>query len=47
MDDGGVDVISLLGGIILHVLHAFLPLAPRCESVGDVFAILMYSFVQV
>jgi hypothetical protein len=43
-DDGGVDVIPLLGGIILHVLHALLPLVPRCESVGDVFALLMYSF---
>jgi hypothetical protein len=32
-DDGGV---SFLGGIILHVLLAHLPLVPRCESVGDV-----------
>jgi hypothetical protein len=28
----------------LHVFHALLPLAPRCGSVGDVFALLMYSF---
>jgi hypothetical protein len=25
-DDGGVDIIPLHGGIILHVLHALLPL---------------------
>jgi hypothetical protein len=45
-DDGGVGIISLLGGIILHVL-ACLPLATRCESVADVIELLMYSFVQV
>jgi hypothetical protein len=43
-DDGGVDVVPLLGGIILHVLHALLPLVLRCESVGDVLALLMFSF---
>jgi hypothetical protein len=32
---------SLLGGFILHVLHALLPLALGCESVGDVLAVLM------
>jgi hypothetical protein len=47
MDDGGVGVISLLGGIILHVFLVRLPLVPRCESVGDVLALLMYSFVQI
>jgi hypothetical protein len=43
-DDGADDVVPLLGGIILHVLHALLPLAPRCESVVDVLALLMFSF---
>jgi hypothetical protein len=43
---GGVSVVSLLGGIILHVLVR-LPLGPRCGSVGDVLALLMCSFVQV
>jgi hypothetical protein len=43
-DDGGVNVVPLLGGIILHVVHAPLPLAPRCESVGDVLALLLYFF---
>jgi hypothetical protein len=28
----------------LYVLHALLLLAPRCESVSDVLALLMYSF---
>jgi hypothetical protein len=36
---------SLLGGIILHVRLACLPLAPRCKSVGDVLMLLMCSFV--
>jgi hypothetical protein len=45
MDDGDVGVTSLLGGIILHVLLARLSLAPRCESVSDMLALLMYSFV--
>jgi hypothetical protein len=43
-NDGGVDVIPLLGGIILHVLHALPPLAPRCEFVSDVLALFLYSF---
>jgi hypothetical protein len=43
-DDGADDVVHLLGGIILHVLHALLPLASRCESVSDVLALLMYFF---
>jgi hypothetical protein len=43
-DDGGVDVVALLRGIILHVLHALLPLAPSCESVSDVLVLLMCSF---
>jgi hypothetical protein len=43
-DDGSVDVVPLLGGITLHVLHALLPLAPRCGSVGNVLALLLYSF---
>jgi hypothetical protein len=46
-DDGGVDVISLLVDIIFHVLLVCVPLASRCESVGDMLALLMYSFVQV
>lgn len=46
MDDGGVGVVSLLGGL-MHFLLAPLPLAPSFESVGDVLALLMYSFVQV
>jgi hypothetical protein len=46
-DDGGVDVVSLLGGIILHVLLTRLLLAPRCEFVGDMLALLMYSFIKV
>jgi hypothetical protein len=28
----------------LHVLHALLPLAPRCESIGNVLMLLMYFF---
>jgi hypothetical protein len=43
-DDSGVNVISLLGDIILHVLHALLPLAHRCECVSDVLVVFMYSF---
>jgi hypothetical protein len=31
----------------LHDLLARHPLASRCEPVGDVLALLMYSFVQV
>jgi hypothetical protein len=37
---GGVDIISLLGGLILHAFLAPSPLASRCESVGDVLALL-------
>jgi hypothetical protein len=40
-DDGSVDVVSLLGSIILHVLHDLLLLASGCESVSDVLAVLM------
>jgi hypothetical protein len=28
----------------LYVFHALLPLAPRCEPVGDVLALLLYFF---
>jgi hypothetical protein len=36
----------LFGGIIFHVLLASISLAPSCESVGDVLAFLLFSFVQ-
>jgi hypothetical protein len=39
-------VSSLFGGIIFHVLLASISLAPSCESVGDVLAFLLFSFVQ-
>jgi hypothetical protein len=39
-DVGGVNIISLVGGLILHVLLAPSPLASSCESVGDVLALL-------
>jgi hypothetical protein len=47
MDDNSVGDVFLLGGIILHVLLSSLLLAPNCEFVCDVLALLMQSFVQV
>jgi hypothetical protein len=41
-DDGGVGVVSRLGGFILHVFLAPLPLVPSCVSVGNVLALSMY-----
>jgi hypothetical protein len=49
MDDGNgsVGVVSLLGSMILHALLATLSLALSCQSVSDVFALLMQYFIQV